>query len=109
MIVELPLGVDAFIPASQLSATPIKKIADAFHPGDSLMMKVIEFDKDNKKIVLSVLEYLKGKEQKLIDEYVKKHKLAPMTLKDVAVMEGKPIELPPDMLNEQPPPSEFLL
>lgn len=109
LIVELPLGVDGFVPASQLSTTPIKKIAEAFHVGDSLEMKIIEFDKDSKKIVLSVVEYLKGKEQKMIDEYARKHKLAPMTLKDVAVVEGKPIELPPDLLNEQPPPSEFLL
>jgi len=109
LIVELPLGVDGFVPASQLSTTPIKKIAEAFHVGDSLVMKIIEFDKDSKKIVLSVIEYLKGKEQKMIDEYAKKHKLTPMTLRDVAVVEGKPIELPPDLLNEQLPPSEFLL
>ena len=110
LIAELPLGVDGFVPASQLSTSSIKKIADAFHVGDSLSVKVIEFDKDSKKIVLSVIEYMKGKEQKMIDEYVKKHKLAPMTLRDVAVVEVKrTIELPPDLLNEQPPPSEYLL
>ncbi|MGA2622576.1 MAG: 30S ribosomal protein S1 [Bacteroidota bacterium] len=109
LIAELPLGVDGFVPASQLSTIPVKKIADAFHVGDSLNMKVIEFDKESKKIVLSVIDYLKGKEQKLIDDYVKKHKLLPMTLKDVAVVEGKSIELPPDLLNEQPPPPEYLL
>lgn len=109
LIAELPLGVDGFVPASQLSTLPVKKIADAFHVGDSLNMKVIEFDKESKKIVLSVIDYLKGKEQKLIDDYVKKHKLSPMTLRDVAVVEGKSIELPPDLLNEQPPPSEYLL
>ncbi len=109
LIAELPLGVDGFVPVSQLSAIPVKKIADAFHVGDSLNMKVIEFDKESKKIVLSVIDFLKGKEQKLIDDYVKKHKLSPMTLKDVAVVEGKSIELPPDLLDEQSPPSEYLL
>jgi hypothetical protein len=44
---------------------------------------VIEFDKESKKIVLSALEYLRGKEQKLVDDYVAGHKLAPMTMKDV--------------------------
>ena len=82
VIVELPLGVEGFVPASQLSTNPIKNIADQFSIGDQLNLKVIVFDKDNKKIVLSVIEYLKGKEQKLIDEYVNKHKLQPIVLKD---------------------------
>jgi len=83
VIVEMPLGVDGFVPLSQLSHTPVKNIADSFKVGDTLPLKVIEFDKESKKIVLSALEYLRGKEQKLVDEYVASHKLAPMTMKDV--------------------------
>lgn len=86
VIVELPMGVDGFVPVSQLAATHIKNIADSFHIGDTLMMKVIEFDKDNKKIVLSAVEYLKGRDQKEVDEYTAKHKLASMTEKDVATI-----------------------
>jgi hypothetical protein len=37
---------------------------------------VIEFDKDSKKIVLSVIEYLKDKDQKEIDEYIAKFKIS---------------------------------
>ena len=83
VIVELPLGVDGFVPLSQLSQTPVKNPAESFTPGATLPLKVIEFEKDSKKIVLSVLEFLRGKEQKLIDDYVTTHKLTPMTLKDV--------------------------
>jgi small subunit ribosomal protein S1 len=83
VIVEMPLGVDGFVPLSQLSHTPVKNIADSFKVGDTLPLKVIEFDKESKKIVLSALEYLRGKEQKLVDDYVSGHKLAPMTMKDV--------------------------
>lgn len=83
VIVELPLGVDGFVPLSQISQTPVKNIAESFKVGDTLPLKVIEFDKDSKKIVLSVLEYLRGKEQALVDEYVNTHRLSPMTLKDV--------------------------
>jgi small subunit ribosomal protein S1 len=82
VIVELPLGVDGFVPLSQLSQTPIKNIAEAFQVGDTLPLSVIEFDQESKKIVLSVVEYLRGKEQKLVDDYVSKHKLPPITLKD---------------------------
>ncbi len=84
VIVELPLGVDGFVPASQLSQTPIRNIPEVFQPGDSLPLKVIEFEKESKKIVLSVVEYLRGKEQKLVDEYIAKHKLPPMAIKDIA-------------------------
>ncbi|HCA80135.1 MAG TPA: 30S ribosomal protein S1 [Bacteroidetes bacterium] len=83
VIVELPLGVDGFVPLSQLSQTPVKNISESFHVDDVLPLQVIEFDKDNKKIVLSVIEYLRGKEQKIVDDYVSNHKLSPMTLKDM--------------------------
>jgi small subunit ribosomal protein S1 len=83
VIVELPPGVDGFVPLSQLSQTPIRNIAESFHVGDTLPLRVIEFDKESKKIVLSVIEYLRGKEQSIVDEYVSSHKLTPMTLKDV--------------------------
>ena len=79
VIVELPLGVDGFVPLSQLSQTSIKNIAEAFQMGDTLPLTAIEFDRDSKKIVLSVVEYLRGKEQKLVDDYVSKHKLPPIT------------------------------
>ncbi len=83
VIIEMPLGVDGFVPLSQLSQTPVKNITESFKVGDTLLLKVIEFDKESKKIVLSALEYLRGKEQKLVDEYVATHKLSPMTMKDV--------------------------
>ncbi len=82
VIVELPMSVDGFVPLSQLSLTPVKNIADAFHVDDELPMTVIEFDGESKKIVLSVVEYLRGKEQTVVDDYVSKHKLPPITLKD---------------------------
>lgn len=83
VIVELPMGVDGFVPLSQLSQTPVKNITDSFKTGDMLPLKVIEFDKESKKIVLSAMEYLRGKEQKLVDDYVASHKLSPMTMKDM--------------------------
>jgi small subunit ribosomal protein S1 len=95
--------------------TPVKNFADSFHVGDTLPLKVIDFDKDSKKIVLSVVEYLRGKEQKLVDQYVSQHKLAPMTIKDVANVssqEPKPAtpaketteaEKEPEKAPDQPP------
>jgi len=96
VIVELPLGVDAFVPVSHLTTAQLKNIGEKFKNGDKLPLRVIEFDKENKKIVLSVVEYLKDKEQKVIDDYVGKFKLPKMTMKDIATVEGKPIELAPE-------------
>jgi small subunit ribosomal protein S1 len=88
VIVELPLGVDGFVPASQLAPSPVRNIAEKFKVGDVLPLSVVEFDKDSKKIVLSVLEYMKGKEAKVVEEYNATHKIRATTVGDVATISG---------------------
>lgn len=83
IIVELPSIVDGFIPASQLSVSPIKNLSEIFKPGTELMTEVIEFDKDSKKIVLSVLEYLKDKDEAEVENYLSAFKIRKFTLNDV--------------------------
>jgi small subunit ribosomal protein S1 len=73
VIVELPDGVDGFVPVSQLSFAPIKTISDYFQIGDLLPLKVVEFDKDSKKIVLSVVELLREKDDATITAYNAQH------------------------------------
>ncbi|MBI3363710.1 MAG: 30S ribosomal protein S1 [Ignavibacteriae bacterium] len=109
VIVELPFGVDGFVPASQLAMSQVKNVGEAFHVGDELPLRVIEFDKDSKKIVLSAVEYLKGKEQKVLDDYMAKHKLPPTTLKDVASVSGQSADEPAGTIPEQPPTSDFMM
>jgi small subunit ribosomal protein S1 len=88
VIVELPLGVDGFVPVSQLSTTQVKNISDKFKVGDPLPLKVVEFDKDTKKIVLSAVEFLKGKESKIVEDYVAQHRLSPSTIGESATITG---------------------
>ncbi len=84
MIVELPDMVDSFVPASQLATSSVRNFADLFKVGEMLKARVIEFDKTNKKIVLSVVEYLRDKDQSEIDEYIAKFKLPrKFTQKDI--------------------------
>ncbi|MDX9789685.1 MAG: 30S ribosomal protein S1 [Candidatus Kapabacteria bacterium] len=73
VIVELPDGVDGFVPVSQLSFAPVKNISEYFKISEILPLKVVEFDKEAKKIVLSVVEALRGKDQAVIDTYNKAH------------------------------------
>ena len=95
VIVTLPLGVDSFVPLNHLGKQNIKRASDHFKVGDELPLKVIEFDKENKRIVLSVSEYLKGKEQDEIDSYMMVHNFAPTTMGELVkevpeVLEGVP-------------------
>jgi small subunit ribosomal protein S1 len=53
VIVELPAGVDGFVPLSHLAKPNLNKPADGYVVGDELELVVIEFNKDNKKIILS--------------------------------------------------------
>jgi len=89
VIVELPLGVEGFVPVSQLSTNPVKNIADKFKAGDDLPLKVVEFDKDSKRIVLSAAEFLKGKESKIVQDYMAAHKLQVQTLGETATIHGQ--------------------
>lgn len=82
VIVELPMGVDGFVPVSQLAQSQVKNIADKFKVGDALPLKVLEFEKESKKIVLSAVEALKDKETHLVDEYMAQHKLPASTIGD---------------------------
>jgi len=75
VIAELPLGVDGFIPATQLSTSKIKNLSFCFPINSVIELKVVEFDKENKKIVLSALAALKEKTDEEISQYINNHKL----------------------------------
>ncbi|MFN3782186.1 MAG: S1 RNA-binding domain-containing protein, partial [Candidatus Kapaibacteriota bacterium] len=73
VIVELPDGVDGFVPVSQLSFAPVRVITDYFKIGDRLPLRVVEFEKETKKIVLSAVEALRTMDQAAIDAYNAAH------------------------------------
>ena len=95
VIVTLPLGVDAFVPLNHLGKPNIKRAADHFKVGDELPLKVIEFDKENKRIVLSVTEYLKDKEKEEVESYLSQHSLTATTLEEL-------VEEVPELKEEEP-------
>ena len=73
VIVELPDGVDGFVPVSQLSFAPVDDISSYFKIGDELPLRVVEFDKESKKIVLSVVERLRGQDESVINAFNAEH------------------------------------
>jgi len=83
LIAELPEGVDGFVPANQLSTSKLKNLAMHFPVDDVIPIKVIEFDKSNKKIVLSTIAALKDKPYNEIEDYLNKHKLDKVSLDSI--------------------------
>lgn len=75
LIAELPDDVDGFVPTTQLSPGKIKNLANHFPVDATIPLKVIEFDKENKKIVLSSLAALKEKSEEEIQTYLNNFKL----------------------------------
>lgn len=113
LIAELPDQVDGFVPAALLAPIKIKNLANHFPIDDVLPLKVIEFDKENKKIVLSALAVLKEKSEEEIRAYLDKHKMDRVSVAEIQSAEAAaidasefpifevPAETPPP-----PPPAE---
>lgn len=83
VIVTLPLGVDGFIPSTHLGHPHLKKALEYYKVGDEVPAKVIEFDKENKKIVLSIYNYFKDKEHKELEEYLTKQGVEKTTVEEL--------------------------
>ena len=63
--VELPEGGEGFVPLSKLTGHKVRRASEIVEEKESLNLKVIEFNKEDKKIVLSYTDYLtdKGEEE----------------------------------------------
>lgn len=73
VVVDLDGDVEGFVPASQLSIEEVEHPEDCFVEGDPLPLKVVEFDEEQKKIVLSVREYLRDAEEEEVTSFVEAH------------------------------------
>ncbi|MGE5679547.1 MAG: 30S ribosomal protein S1 [Bacillota bacterium] len=110
LIAELPSKVDGFVPATQLSTAKLKNISYCFPVDTTLPLKVVEFDKENKKIVLSALGALKEKSNEEIQDYITRHKLEKVTVDDIKNANADsvdPSDIPNfDSADEVVPPAE---
>ena len=73
IVVNLENDVDGFVPMSQLAIDDLENPRQSFDMEQEVPLKVIEFDEDQKKVVLSVIEYLRDKDQSEVDDYVAAH------------------------------------
>jgi small subunit ribosomal protein S1 len=112
IIITLPMGVDGFIPMTHLGHPKLKKATEYYKLGDEIPAKVIEFDKENKKIVLSVTSYFKDKEDKDLAQYLAGQGVEKTTLQDLVkdvpedLAKGKPAAKKAAAQKEEPAESE---
>lgn len=73
VVVDLEGYVEGFVPISQLGIDDLQRLDEYFEEGDEIPLKVVEFDEDQKKIVLSVRERLRDADQDEIDAFHAAH------------------------------------
>ncbi len=66
LVVELDGEVEGFVPSNQLAKDGGEQAAEAFTEGEKIPLKVIDFDRGGRKIVLSVTAYFEKRDR---DEY----------------------------------------
>jgi len=91
LIVELPYKLEGFVPISQMEESSIGKVKKSHKAGDEIELMVIEFEKNNKRVILSRKkleekeEIKKSKdEEKKIKDYMKKSESVKPTLAEIA-------------------------
>ncbi len=67
LVVDLGDDVEGFVPISQVVRKTSRPLDQEFSPGDTLALRVLECDSENRRIVLSVLEVLSRKEKKPVE------------------------------------------
>lgn len=106
LIAELPDHVDGFVPTTQLSTSKIKNIANHFPIDSTLPLKVIEFDKESKKIVLSAIAALKEQTDEEIEKYINNFKLEKVTIQNIRNAEMGTIDSSEFPIFEVPEPEQ---
>ncbi len=73
LVVELDGEVEGFVPANQLGKEGMAKPAEAFNEGEQVPLKVIEFDRAGRKIVLSLAAYFEKRDRVEYEAFLAKH------------------------------------
>ncbi|MEA3296630.1 MAG: 30S ribosomal protein S1 [candidate division Zixibacteria bacterium] len=82
VLVDLDGDIEAFVPTSQLGHKELKDASEIFAEGESIPLQVIELEKKQRKVVLSVSAYYKKREKTELEEFLVRHKAKPTTLGD---------------------------
>tara|TARA_Y100000588_G_scaffold237843_2_gene251562 strand:- start:67 stop:1956 length:1890 start_codon:yes stop_codon:yes gene_type:complete len=92
VVVSLEGELDGFVPLSQLAIDDLQTPRQSFDVDQELPLKVIEFDEAQKKVVLSVRDYLRDKDQAEFEEYLNAHPIKSVTIGDVVADQDDEME-----------------
>ncbi len=104
-IIELPMSLEGFLPVSQFGKDPKSGRGKALKEGDTLKLEILEFDKDNKKIILSAASIQKREEEAEYQAYLDQQKVEEPTADAAeapAVPEGAPSVAEPEAKEAKP-------
>ncbi|MGB2698370.1 MAG: S1 RNA-binding domain-containing protein, partial [Candidatus Zixiibacteriota bacterium] len=87
-LVKLEEDIEGFVPIEQLGKPEITKPQEAFSEGEMLPLRVIEFDRSQRKVVLSVTAYFKEREKAELEAFLAKHPTK--TIKVEELVEERP-------------------
>ncbi len=68
--VELEEGIEGLVHMSQVSNQRGQRAEDVLKVGDNVTMKVLKFDRNNRKISMSLKEYVKEQEEQEVKQYL---------------------------------------
>jgi small subunit ribosomal protein S1 len=93
LVVELDGEVEGFVPTNQLGKEGMDKPAESFAQGSKIPLKVIEFDRPGRKIVLSVAAYFEKRDREEYEKFLAEHATQSVSMGDAfgdAAAEVKP-------------------
>ena len=83
-VVEIETNVEVFVPMQHLGVPDLKKPEEAFKVGDTVPVRIIEVDKTSRKMVASVSEYMKAREDAELQQFLADHPVSTVKLGDLA-------------------------
>jgi small subunit ribosomal protein S1 len=101
VVVDLGDAIEGFVPAAQLAGKDLTDPTGVFHEGEQVPLMVIEFDKNQHKVILSAVAYFKKRERAEFDQYLAQHP----TSASRAMAEAMPEELKEGAQAESAPES----
>jgi len=82
LVVELDGEVEGFVPTNQLGKENMDKPAETFNEGMQIPLKVIEFDRPGRKIVLSLTAYFEKRDREEYEKFLSEHATQSVSMGD---------------------------
>jgi small subunit ribosomal protein S1 len=89
VVVDLDDNVEGFVPTAQLGHKDMTDATTAFKEGDQLPLQVLELDRGQRKVILSVVAYYKKRERAEFDDFLARHQPQSTTMGDAMPEELK--------------------